>query len=414
MTPRRVVVTGMGAVSPLGTDLEALWNGIRAGRSGIGPIRRFDAEGYPCRIAGEVPGFEPERWMPRKEARHMDRFAQFAVACAEMAGADAGLVWADLDPDRAASIMGTGIGGMETLIEQLVVLQQRGPDRVSPFFIPMMIANMASAQVSIRTGARGPNITTVTACSSSANAVGEAFRCIRRGEADVAVTGGSEAAVLPLALAGFCAMRAMSTRNDDPHRASRPFDARRDGFVLGEGGGCLILEELEFARRRGARIRAEILGYGATSDAYDVVRPAPGGRGQIGAMRRAVEEAGLRPDQVDYVNAHATSTPVGDREEVEAVKHVFGEHARRLAVSSTKSMTGHLLGAAGAVELIISVLALQEGILPPTINQEEPDPECDLDVVPNEARPADLRVALSNSFGFGGTNSVLLFGRFEA
>jgi 3-oxoacyl-[acyl-carrier-protein] synthase II len=343
----------------------------------------------------------------------MDRFAQFAVACADMAGADADLAWGDVDPERAASIMGTGIGGMQTLIEQLVVLQQRGPDRVSPFFIPMMIANMASAQVSIRTGFRGPNITTVTACSSAANAIGEAFRCIRRGEADVAVTGGAEAAVLPLAVAGFCAMRAMSTRNEEPERASRPFDMGRDGFVLGEGGACLILEELEFARRRGARIRAEILGYGVTSDAYDVVRPAPGGCGQIAAMRRAVEEAGLRPDQVDYVNAHATSTPVGDREEVEAVKQVFGEHARRLPVSSTKSMTGHLLGAAGAVELIISILALQEGILPPTINQEEPDPECDLDVVPNVARPAELRVILSNSFGFGGHNVSLLVRRWD-
>jgi 3-oxoacyl-[acyl-carrier-protein] synthase II len=413
MTPRRVVVTGIGAVTPLGTGCDELWAAIRAGQSGVGPIRRFDPAGYACRIAAEVTGFDPERWLPRKEVRHLDRFAQFAVACAEMAGADAGLSWADLDPERAAAIMGTGIGGMETLIEQLVVLQQRGPDRVSPFFIPMMIANMASAQVSIRTGARGPNVTTVTACSSAANAIGEAFRCIQRGEVDVAITGGTEAAVLPLAVAGFCAMRAMSTRNDEPERASRPFDAGRDGFVLGEGGGCLILEELGFAQRRGARIRAEILGYGATSDAYDVVRPAPGGRGQIAAMRRAVEEAGLRFDQVDYVNAHATSTPVGDREEVEAIKAVFGEHARRLPVSSTKSMTGHLLGAAGAVELIVSILALQEGVLPPTINQEEPDPECDLDVVPNRARPADLRVALSNSFGFGGHNVSLLVRRWD-
>jgi 3-oxoacyl-[acyl-carrier-protein] synthase II len=406
------VITGIGAVSPFGTGADALWGGIRAGRCGIRAISRFDASGYPCRIAAEVQDFDPERWLPRKEARRMDRFAQFAVACAEMAGADAGLAWADLDPERTGSIMGTGIGGMETLIDQLVVLQQRGPDRVSPFFIPMMIANMASAQVSIRTGARGPNITTVTACSSAANAIGEAYRAIQRGDIDVAVTGGAEAAVLPLAVAGFCAMRAMSTRNDDPERASRPFDSGRDGFVLGEGGGALILEELECARRRGARIRAELLGYGATSDAYDVVRPAPGGRGQIRAMQRAVEEAGLRPDEVDYVNAHATSTPIGDREEVEAIKAVFGDHARRLAVSSTKSMTGHLLGAAGAVELIVSVLALQEGLLPPTINQEEPDPACDLDVVPNEARAADVRVALSNSFGFGGHNVSLLVRRW--
>jgi 3-oxoacyl-[acyl-carrier-protein] synthase II len=410
---RRVVITGMGAVTPLGTGVAALWDGIRAGRCAIDRISRFDPSPFPCQIAAEVRDFEPERWLQRKEARRMDRFAQFGVACALMAGEDAGLRWGDLDPDRVGSIMGTGIGGMETLIEQLVVLQQRGPDRVSPFFIPMMIANMASAQVSIQTGARGPNLTTVTACASSANAIGEAFRGIARGDIDVAVTGGSEAAVLPLAVAGFCAMKAMSTRNDEPGRACRPFDAGRDGFVLGEGGGALILEELEFARRRGARIRAEVLGYGATADAYDVVRPAPGGIGQIRAMQRAVEEAGLRPDQVDYINAHATSTPVGDREEVQAIKTVFGAHAARLPVSSTKSMTGHLLGAAGAVELIISVLALQEGCLPPTINLDQPDPECDLDAVPNVARPGDLRVALSNSFGFGGHNVSLLVRRWD-
>ena len=411
--PRRVVITGVGAVTPLGTGAVALWEGIRAGRCGIGPITRFDAAAYPCRIAAEVRGFEPERWIARKEARHMDRFAQFAVSCAVMAGQDAGLSWPDLDPERVGTVMGTGIGGMETLIEQLTVLNARGPDRVSPFFIPMMIANMASAQVSIHTGARGPNLTTVTACSSSADAVGEAYRAIQRDEIDVCVAGGAEATVLPLAVAGFCAMKAMSTRNDEPDRASRPFDARRDGFVLGEGGGALVLEELEFARGRGARIYAELIGYGATADAYDVVRPAPGGPGQIRAMQRAVQEAGLRPDQVDYINAHATSTPVGDREEVQAIRAVFGDYARRLPVSSTKSMTGHLLGAAGAVELIISILALRDGILPPTINQEERDTDCDLDCVPNTARPADLRVALSNSFGFGGHNVALAVRRWE-
>jgi 3-oxoacyl-[acyl-carrier-protein] synthase II len=410
---RRVVVTGIGAVTPLGTGCDRLWEGIRAGRSGVGPITRFDASAFPCRIAAEVRDFNPEDFLPRKEARRMDRFAQFAVATAVMAGEDAGLRWGDLDPERVGAIMGTGIGGMETLLEQTEVLRLRGPDRVSPFLVPMMIANMASAQVSILTGARGPNITTVTACSSSANAVGEAYRAIQRGEVDVVITGGSEAAVLPLAMAGFCAMKAMSTRNDEPERASRPFDAGRDGFVLGEGAGALVLEELEFAKKRGARIRAEIVGYGVTSDAYDVVRPAPGGIGQIRCMQRALEDAGLRPEDVDYVNAHATSTPVGDREETAAIKAVFGEHARRLPVSSTKSMTGHLLGAAGAVELIICILALQEGMLPPTINYEQPDPECDLDCVPNVPRPARAKVAMSNSFGFGGHNVSLLVRRWE-
>ena len=409
----RVVVTGIGAVTPLGTGTDPLWEGIRSGRCGIGPITRFDAGAYPCRIAAEVKDFDPERWLPRKEARRMDRFAQFAVASALMAGEDAGLKWDEVDAERLACIMGTGIGGMETLIEQNAVLNQRGPDRVSPFFVPMMIANMASAQVSIVTGARAANITTVTACSSSANAVGEAYRVLQRGEADVAITGGSEAAVLPLAVAGFCAMKAMSTRNDAPEQACRPFDADRDGFILGEGGGALVLESLEHAQQRGARILAEIIGYGATSDAYDVVRPAPGGAGQIRAMQRALEESGLPLDQVDYINAHATSTPVGDREETQAIKAVFGAHSSRLPVSSTKSMTGHLLGAAGAVELIICILAMREGILPPTINQQTPDPECDLDCVPNVARAADIRVALSNSFGFGGHNVSLMVRRWD-
>lgn len=407
------MVTGIGAVTPLGTGTDRLWEGIRSGRCGIGPITRFDASAYPCRIAAEVQDFDPERWLPRKEARRMDRFAQFAVAGALMAGENAGLKWGDVDPDRLACIMGTGIGGMETLIEQNAVLNQRGPDRVSPFFVPMMIANMASAQVSIVTGARAANITTVTACSSSANAIGEAYRVLQRGEADVAITGGSEAAVLPLAVAGFCAMKAMSTRNDAPEQACRPFDADRDGFILGEGGGALVLESLEHAQQRGAHVLAEVIGYGATSDAYDVVRPAPGGAGQIRAMQRALEESGLQPEQVDYINAHATSTPVGDREETQAIKAVFGAHSARLPVSSTKSMTGHLLGAAGAVELIICIQAMREGILPPTINQQTPDPGCDLDCVPNVARPADIRVALSNSFGFGGHNVSLMVRRWE-
>ncbi len=409
---RRVVITGIGAITPLGYT-DQLWAALMAGRSGIGPITRFDASAYPCRIAAEVRDFSPDPWLPRKESRRMDRFAQFAVACALMASADAGVMWPEMDLDRVGVIMGTGIGGMGTLVEQSAILAERGPDRVSPFFVPMMIANMASAQVSIITGARGPNITTVTACSSSANAIGDAFRTIQRGDADMMVTGGSEAALLPLSIAGFCAMRAMSTRNEAPARACRPFDANRDGFVLGEGGGALILEELESACRRGARIRAELLGYGLSADAYDVVRPAPGGAGQILAMQRALQDAGLRPDAVGYVNAHATSTPVGDREEIQAIRAVFGPYAAELPVSSTKSMTGHLLGAAGAVELIICVRALESGVLPPTINYEQADPECEVDCVPNVARAQAVAVALSNSFGFGGHNVSLIARRWE-
>ncbi len=408
-----MVITGVGAVTPLGLNVEALWRGVVAGECGIGPITRFDASAYPCRIAAEVKGFSTDPWLPRKDARRMDRFAQYAVACALMAGEDAGVVWSEVELDRVGVIMGTGIGGMETLLEQNAVLMQRGPDRVSPFFVPMMIANMASAQVSIVTGARGPNVTTVTACSSSANAVGDAFRAIQRGDADMMVTGGTEAALLPLSVAGFCAMRAMSTHNEAPAAACRPFDAGRDGFVLGEGGGALILEDLDAARRRGGRIRAELVGYGLSADAYDVVRPAPGGAGQILAMRRALADAGLRPEDVGYINAHATSTPVGDREEVQAIRSVFGAHTERLPISSTKSMTGHLLGAAGAVELILCVRALEEGTLPPTINYTDPDPECEIDCVPNAARSARIDVALSNSFGFGGHNVSLIARRFD-
>jgi 3-oxoacyl-[acyl-carrier-protein] synthase II len=410
---RRVVVTGMGAITPLGTGVDALWQAVCEGRSGVGPVTRFDASAFPCRIAAEVKGFDPERWLPRKEARRMDRFAQFAVVTALMAAADAGLDLQRLDAERTGVIMGTGIGGMETLIEQSHILATKGPDRVSPFFVPMMIANMASAQVSIVTGARGPNITTVTACSSSANAVGDAFRTIQRGAADVMFAGGAEAAVVPLAMAGFCAMKAMSVRNDEPARACRPFDADRDGFVLGEGGGCLVLEALDSALARGARIQAEIIGYGMTADAYHVVHPAPGGVGQSGAMRQALEEGGLAPEDVDYINAHATSTPVGDQEEVGAIRTVFGPHADRLPVSSTKSMTGHLLGAAGAVELILCIRALLTGVIPPTINYERPDPACDLDCVPNRARAATLDVAISNSFGFGGHNVTLAVRRWD-
>ena len=410
----RVVITGVGAVTPLGIGVEALWEGVLAGRSGIRRISRFDPSPFPCQIAGEVPDFDPTAFIDRKEARRMDRFTQFAMASVAMALADAGIDPAAMDGRRLGVLMGTGIGGIETFVEQAAVMAERGPDRVSPFFIPMMIANMAAGQVAIRYGARGPNSTVVTACAASAHAVGEAFRILQRGEADVMITGGAEAAIVPLGLAGFCAMKALSTRNDAPQAASRPFDRGRDGFVMAEGAGALILETLEHARRRGARIYAEIIGYGTTADAHHITQPAPGGEGGARAMEGAMADAGLDPADVDYINAHGTSTPQGDVAETQAIKRVFGDHAYRLAVSSTKSMTGHLLGAAGAVESILTVLALRDGVLPPTINLEDPDPECDLDYVPNQARPRAIRVALSNSFGFGGQNACLAFRRFEA
>lgn len=404
----------MGAVTPMGVGVDTLWSAVKAGRSGIGPVTRFDATAYPSRIAAEVRDFDPEQWISRREIRRMDRYTQFAVAATWAALEDAQIQRETMDPNRVGVIMGTGIGGIETLTDQAAILAAKGPDRVSPLFVPMMIANMAAAHISILIGAHGPNEATVTACASSANAIGDAFRVIQRGEADVMVTGGSEAAVVPLAMAGFCSMKAMSVRNDEPQRACRPFDATRDGFVLGEGGCCLILEEREAAIARGARIHAELLGYGMSADAYHMVHTAPGGVGQTLAMRHALADAGLSPQDVDYINAHATSTPVGDREETTAIKNVFGDHAYRIPVSSTKSMTGHLLGAAGAAELIISICALAEGLIPPTINYEFPDPSCDLDYVPNVARKASLSIALSNSFGFGGHNVALIVGRPDA
>lgn len=412
MLHRRVVVTGMGAITPLGTGVEAFWRNLVAGRSGVGPLTRFDASAYSTRIAAEVKDFDPAAFIDRKEARRMDRFTQYAVAAARMAMDDAGIVVEDEDPDRLGVTLGTGIGGMETLTDQFTLLVEKGPGRVSPFFVPMMIGNMAAGQISIAFGLKGPNTTLVTACASAANAIGDAFKMIQRGDAEVMVTGGSEAAIVPLAVAGFCSMKALSTRNDDPASASRPFDAGRDGFVLGEGSGILVLEDLEHAQKRGARIYAEVLGYGLTADAYHIVEPAPEGDGGARSMTRAIVDAGLVPSDIDYINAHGTSTPKGDILETVGIKRVFGDHARRLAVSSTKSMTGHLLGAAGAIEAIASILALKEGIIPPTINLEDPDPECDLDYVPNAARVADLKVALSNSFGFGGQNATLIFGRW--
>ncbi len=410
---QRVVVTGMGAVTPLGIGAGAFWEGVREGRSGVGPITRFDTTDYPCRIAAEVPDFRPSDFMDARDARRADRFTQFAVAAARLAVEDADLQPDRIDREQVGIILGTGIGGMETLSDQFRQLLERGPGRVSPFFVPMMIANMAAGQLAIDYGFTGPNNTCVTACAASANAIGEAFRIIQRGEAQVMLTGGSEAALTPLTLAGFCAMKALSTRNGDPSRASRPFDAERDGFVLAEGAGVIVLESAEHALARGASIRAEIVGYGMGADAYHMAAPPPDGRGGALSMKRALLDAGLCPEEVDYINAHGTSTPAGDRGETLAIKAVFGEHARRLAVSSTKSMVGHLLGAAGAVEFITTVLALEHALIPPTINQENPDPECDLDYVPNRARPAAIRVALSNSFGFGGQNVTLAVRRWE-
>ncbi|HEY8414317.1 MAG TPA: beta-ketoacyl-ACP synthase II [Thermaerobacter sp.] len=409
----RVVITGVGAVTPLGVGVDTLWEGVLAGRSGIRRITRFDPSPFPSQIAGEVPDFDPTAFIDRKDARRMDRFTQFAVASVAMALRDARLDLDRVDRERVGVTMGTGIGGIETFVEQAAVMAARGPDRVSPFFIPMMIANMAAGQVAIRFGARGPNSTLVTACAASAHAVGEAFRTLQRGEADVMITGGAEASIVPLGLAGFCAMKALSTRNDDPAGASRPFDRGRDGFVMAEGAGALILETLEHARRRGAPIYAEIAGYATTADAYHITQPAPGGEGGARAMQAAIADAGIRPEQIDYINAHGTSTPQGAVAETQAIKRVFGEHAYRLAVSSTKSMTGHLLGAAGAVETILTALALRDGVLPPTINLEEPDPECDLDYVPNRARRRAITYALSNSFGFGGQNACLVLRRYE-
>lgn len=410
---QRVVITGSGAVTPLGLNVTEFWEGLKAGRSGVGLITRFDTANFEAKIAAEAKGFVPADFMDRKEARRMDRYTQFAVASAKQAWSDAGLNKDALDAERCGVYFGSGIGGMETFSAEFEVLFQKGPKRVSPFMVPMMIANMAAGTIAIQFNLQGPNMTTVTACSSANNAIGEAFHAIRTGRADLMVTGGAEASVVPIAVAGFNNMQALSTRyNETPEKASRPFDKGRDGFVMGEGGGVLILESLEHARGRGARIYAEVIGYGCAADAYHMVQPPENGEGGARAMVRALKDAGIAPTEVDYINAHGTSTPQGDIAETRAVKSVFGDHAFKLAISSTKSMHGHLLGAAGAVELIASVMAMVEGVLPPTINQEEKDPECDLDYVPNVAREAQVKVAMSNSFGFGGQNATVIVRRF--
>ena len=412
MTKRRVVVTGVGAVSPLGNTIDDTWAAIKAGKSGVGPLTRVDAEKFSAKVAAEVKDFDIEQYVERKEARKMDRFTQYALVASLMAHKDSGLEVNESNAGRVGVWIGSGIGGMETYEQQFLTFQERGARRVSPFFIPMLIPDMASGQVSIYLGAKGPNSCSVTACASGTNSIGDAFKVIERGDADVMITGGAEAPIVNMAIAGFTANTALTT-NVDPATASRPFDKNRDGFVIGEGAGILVLEELEHAKARGAKIYAEVIGYGATGDAHHITAPAPDGEGAARAMQMALDTAGIAPSKVDYINAHGTSTPYNDLFETQAVKTVFGEHAYKLAMSSTKSMTGHLLGAAGGIEAIFTVLALNEGILPPTINLYEPDPACDLDYVPNEARQADLHYAISNSLGFGGHNASLLFKKYE-
>jgi 3-oxoacyl-[acyl-carrier-protein] synthase II len=409
---RRVVVTGLGALTPVGNTTEEFWTSLIQGRSGVGPITRFDPTGFATRIAGEIRNFDPLAFVDKKEARRLDPYLQYAIAASTMAVQDAALDTDKVDATRFGVLIGSGIGGITTLLDTHEVLLNKGPDRVSPFFIPMLIINMASGLVSMRFGAKGPNSAVVTACATGNHAIGDAFKLIQREEADVMIAGGAEAIIVPLCIAGFCSMKAMSTRNDDPTRASRPFDAGRDGFVCGEGSGIVVLEALEHARRRDARIYAELVGYGMTGDAHHMTAPDPEGDGAARAMEGALHDARLAPDTVGYINAHGTSTPYNDKFETVAIKRVFGDHARRLAVSSTKSMTGHLLGAAGGIEAIATVLALRHGLLPPTINYETPDPECDLDYVPNQARKQDVEVAISNAFGFGGTNATLAFRKY--
>ncbi|MTI79846.1 MAG: beta-ketoacyl-ACP synthase II [Firmicutes bacterium] len=410
---KRVVITGMGAITPVGIGLEKFWSALTDGVSGIDKISSFDPSDYKTQIAGEVKDFTPSDYINKKEARRMDRFTQFAVAATGMAFKHAEMDLNKIKKDRVGVILGSGIGGMDTLWQQSKTLINRGPGRVSPLLVPMMIANMGAGQVAISYGLQGPNLTAVSACASSNNAIGDACKALQHGDADVMVAGGTEAPITPLSVAGFCAMKAMSTRNDEPKKASRPFDAERDGFVMGEGAGILILETLEHAQARGAKIYAEIVGYGSTCDAYHITAPDPEGDGAARAMQIAIADGGLKTEDVDYINAHGTSTMLNDKLETMAIKRVFGEHARKLSVSSTKSMTGHLLGAAGGVEAVACVLAIVNGVVPPTINYEVPDPECDLDYTTNGARERDIKVAISNSLGFGGHNVTTVYKKYE-
>ncbi len=410
---RRVVVTGVGLVCALGIGTEESWKNLVAGVSGVGTITNFDATGFDCKIAGEVKNFDPFLWIEKKELKKMGRFIQIALAGADFAVRMSGWKPEQSDLDEVGVYVSSGIGGFDIIEREHIKLIQGGPNRISPFFIPSAIVNLASGHISIRYGARGPNSATATACSASAHAIGDSFKIIERGAAEMMICGGTEATVTPMGIGGFASMKALSTRNDNPAHASRPFDAERDGFVVGEGAGILILESLEHAQKRGAAILAEIVGYGMSGDAYHITQPAENGDGAFRVMRAAIKDAGITPDDVSYVNAHGTSTPIGDAIETRAMKRLFGERAKKVAISSTKSMTGHLLGGAGGLEAGISVLALRDQILPPTINQETPDPECDLDYVPNVARKAQVEYALSNSFGFGGTNAALIFKRWS-
>ena len=403
----------MGLLTPLGIGTELSWEAVRSGKSGIGPITQFDAAAFSCRIAGEVKGFDPSQYIEKKEIKKMGRFIQFAIAAAECALSHSGLKVTPEIAERVGVYIGSGIGGFEVIEREHQIYLEQGPRRISPFFIPATIVNLASGHVSIRSGAKGPNSATATACTTSAHSIGDSYRLIQYGEAEAMICGGTEACITPMGIGGFAAMRALSTRNDEPQRASRPWDRDRDGFVVGEGAGILVLEELEFARARGARILAEMSGYGMSADAFHVTAPPDDGDGAYRVMRNCIRDAGIEPSQVDYVNAHGTSTEVGDLAETAAIKRAFGDHAYKVAVSSTKSMTGHLLGGAGGLEAGITVLAIRDQIAPPTINHENPDPRCDLDYVPNHARPMKIEYALSNSFGFGGTNGSLIFKRYQ-
>ncbi len=413
MEKRRVVVTGLGLICPLGVGVEKSWEGLVQGRSGIRHITQFDASSFPTRIAGEVEGFNPEDFIEVKEVKKMDRFIHFGVAAATMAMQDSGLNIDETNASRVGVYVGAGMGGLHAIEHYHKVMLEKGPRRITPFFIPMIIINLAAGQISIRFGAKGPNAAPATACATGSHAIGDAFKVIQRGDADAMIAGGSEAVITPLAIGGFNAMKALSTRNDDPAKASRPFDRDRDGFVMGEGSGILILEELNHALKRNARIHAELVGYGLTGDAYHITSPAPAGEGAARCMQMAVSDAAIDPSEVDYINAHGTATKYGDELESQAIKTIFKEHAYTLSVSSTKSMTGHLLGAAGGVEAVISVLSIAKGMIPPTINLDNPDEGCDLDYVPHKAKAASVRCALSNSFGFGGTNACLLFKKFD-
>ncbi|HSB33459.1 MAG TPA: beta-ketoacyl-ACP synthase II [Nitrospirota bacterium] len=410
---KRVAVTGIGMITPVGLDTESSWEGLINGKSGIGPITQFDDKAIPTQIAGEIHGFDPEKYIEPKEIKKMDRFIHLAIAASQMAMDDSGLRITPENAERIGVIVSAGMGGLPAIERVHDTYREKGFRRVTPFFIPMTIINEAAGILSIRYGAKGPNLSIVTACATGTHSIGDAFKWIQRGEADAMIAGGTESCICPLGVGGFNAMKALSTRNDEPHRASRPFDAERDGFVMGEGAGIVVLEEMESAVKRGARIYAEVIGYGASGDAYHITAPAPNGDGAARCMKMAIRDSGVSPADMGYINAHGTSTKFGDELETTAIKTVFGNHAYKLAVSSTKSMTGHLLGAAGGVEAVVSVLALERGILPPTINLENPDPECDLDFVPNEARQKQVDVAMSNSFGFGGTNACLIFKRLK-